>query len=42
MIAPPKSNIPIITPKELPEVDGFIFGFLSRFEMMAAQFKSTS
>ncbi|CAH1444473.1 unnamed protein product [Lactuca virosa] len=40
MSAPPKSEIPIITPKELPEADGFIFGFPTRFGMMAAQFKA--
>lgn len=40
MSAPPKSDIPIITPKQLPEADGFIFGFPTRFGMMAAQFKA--
>ncbi|CAI9087684.1 OLC1v1021826C1 [Oldenlandia corymbosa var. corymbosa] len=40
MHAPPKSDVPIITPHELPEADGFIFGFPTRFGMMAAQFKA--
>ncbi|XP_024959685.1 NAD(P)H dehydrogenase (quinone) FQR1-like [Cynara cardunculus var. scolymus] len=40
MSAPPKSDVPIITPNELPEADGFIFGFPTRYGMMAAQFKS--
>ncbi|KAK4439871.1 NAD(P)H dehydrogenase (quinone) FQR1 [Sesamum alatum] len=40
MSAPPKSEIPIITPSELAEADGFVFGFPTRFGMMAAQFKA--
>lgn len=40
MSAPPKSHVPIITPAELGEADGFIFGFPTRFGMMAAQFKA--
>ncbi|KAL1325434.1 probable NAD(P)H dehydrogenase (quinone) FQR1-like 1 [Arachis ipaensis] len=40
MGAPPKSDVPLINPKELPEGDGFVFGFPTRFGMMAAQFKS--
>ncbi|XP_015953963.1 probable NAD(P)H dehydrogenase (quinone) FQR1-like 1 [Arachis duranensis] len=40
MRAPPKSDVPLINPKELPEGDGFVFGFPTRFGMMAAQFKS--
>ncbi|MED6139955.1 hypothetical protein PIB30_088648 [Stylosanthes scabra] len=39
MGAPPKSDVPLINPKELPEGDGFVFGFPTRFGMMAAQFK---
>ncbi|KAB5521605.1 hypothetical protein DKX38_025924 [Salix brachista] len=39
MSAPPKSDVPIITPSELAEADGFVFGFPTRFGMMAAQFK---
>ncbi|XP_071916089.1 quinone-oxidoreductase QR2-like [Coffea arabica] len=38
--APPKSDVPVITPHELPEADAFIFGFPTRFGMMAAQFKA--
>ncbi|TKY66635.1 NAD(P)H dehydrogenase (quinone) FQR 1 [Spatholobus suberectus] len=38
--APPKSDVPIIHPNELSEADGFIFGFPTRFGMMAAQFKA--
>uniref|UniRef100_A0A0D6R4Y1 NAD(P)H dehydrogenase (quinone) n=1 Tax=Araucaria cunninghamii TaxID=56994 RepID=A0A0D6R4Y1_ARACU len=40
MKAPPKKEVPIITPEKLAEADGFIFGFPSRFGMMAAQFKA--
>lgn len=40
MSAPPKSETPIITANELAEADGFIFGFPTRFGMMAAQFKA--
>lgn len=40
MSAPPKSDIPIITPNELAEADGILFGFPTRFGMMAAQFKA--
>ncbi|XP_057450967.1 NAD(P)H dehydrogenase (quinone) FQR1-like [Lotus japonicus] len=40
MMAPPKTDVPIITPNELPEADGFVFGFPTRFGMMAAQFKA--
>ncbi|XP_021725987.1 NAD(P)H dehydrogenase (quinone) FQR1 [Chenopodium quinoa] len=40
MSAPAKSDAPIISPNELPEADGFIFGFPTRFGMMAAQFKA--
>lgn len=40
MKAPPRKEVPIITPEQLVEADGFIFGFPSRFGMMAAQFKA--
>ncbi|KAL8098254.1 hypothetical protein AgCh_031131 [Apium graveolens] len=40
MSATPKSNVPIITAAELAEEDGLIFGFPTRFGMMAAQFKA--
>nr|Q9AYU0.1 RecName: Full=Quinone-oxidoreductase QR2; Short=TvQR2 [Triphysaria versicolor]AAG53945.1 quinone-oxidoreductase QR2 [Triphysaria versicolor] len=40
MWAPPKSDVPVITPDELVEADGIIFGFPTRFGMMAAQFKA--
>ncbi|CAH8380907.1 unnamed protein product [Eruca vesicaria subsp. sativa] len=39
MSTPPKSESPIITPNELTEADGFVFGFPTRYGMMAAQFK---
>ncbi|CAN6917328.1 unnamed protein product [Brassica oleracea] len=39
MSTPPKSESPIITPDELTEADGFVFGFPTRYGMMAAQFK---
>ncbi|XP_028792287.1 NAD(P)H dehydrogenase (quinone) FQR1-like [Neltuma alba] len=38
--APPKSDVPVITPNELTEADGFLFGFPTRFGLMAAQFKA--
>lgn len=40
MSAPPKSDVPIITPNELPEADGLLLGFPTRFGMMSAQFKA--
>lgn len=40
MSAPPKGDTPIITPADLAEADGFVFGFPTRFGMMAAQFKA--
>ncbi|CAG7909789.1 unnamed protein product [Brassica rapa] len=39
MSTPPKSESPIITPNDLAEADGFVFGFPTRYGMMAAQFK---
>ncbi|KAJ4981278.1 hypothetical protein NE237_032115 [Protea cynaroides] len=40
MSAPPKSDVPIIEPSDLAEADGILFGFPTRFGMMAAQFKA--
>lgn len=40
MSAPPKSDVPIITPQELAEADGFVFGFPTRFGILSAQFKA--
>lgn len=41
MHAPPKDGeIPEISAKELPEADGFLFGFPTRFGAMAAQMKT--
>jgi NAD(P)H dehydrogenase (quinone) len=40
MHAPPKSNDPIVDVNRFPEADGFLFGFPTRFGMMASQFKS--
>lgn len=40
MKAPPKSDVPIISANELLEADGFLFGFPTRFGMMATQFKA--
>ncbi|EFJ22332.1 hypothetical protein SELMODRAFT_232063 [Selaginella moellendorffii] len=40
MGAPPKSEVPIIQPGQLADADGLIFGFPTRFGMMAAQFKA--
>ena len=39
MGAPPKTDVPIMTPNELPEADGLLLGFPTRFGLMAAQFK---
>lgn len=39
MKAPPRSEVPDISPKELVEADGFLFGFPARYGMMSAQFK---
>ncbi|KAL8115871.1 hypothetical protein AgCh_022388 [Apium graveolens] len=38
--AAPRSDVPVITPDELTEADGLIFGFPNRFGMMAGQFKA--
>lgn len=40
MSAPPKSDVPVITPDQLPEADGFLLGFPTRFGMMSGQFKA--
>ncbi|CAG8591614.1 13301_t:CDS:2 [Funneliformis mosseae] len=40
MYAPPKPELPIITPEVLAEADGILFGFPTRFGSMPAQFKS--
>ena len=40
MSAPPQRDAPLITPNDLAEADGFVFGFPTRFGMMAAQFKA--
>jgi NAD(P)H dehydrogenase (quinone) len=41
MKAPTKANdVAEIRPEQLQEADGFIFGFPSRFGVMAAQFKA--
>ncbi|KAM0876223.1 hypothetical protein ACQ4PT_036315 [Festuca glaucescens] len=41
MGAPPKrDDVPVISPAELADADGLIFGFPTRFGMMPAQFKA--
>jgi len=40
LYAPPKSDVPVITADELCEADGLVFGFPTRFGMMASQFKA--
>ncbi|KAG6331649.1 hypothetical protein ID866_7440 [Astraeus odoratus] len=40
MHAPPKPNYPIITPKELPEFDAFVFGIPTRYGNFPAQWKT--
>jgi flavorubredoxin len=39
MGAPPKADHPIITPDQLADYDGIIFGVSGRFGMMSAQLK---
>ncbi|KAH9326851.1 hypothetical protein KI387_007029, partial [Taxus chinensis] len=40
MNVPPRSEVPIIEPKQLADADALIFGFPTRYGMMAAQFKA--
>jgi len=40
MHAPPKLDVPVIDVAKLPEADGFLFGFPTRFGAMPAQFKA--
>ncbi|MCO5569964.1 hypothetical protein L7F22_023678 [Adiantum nelumboides] len=40
MSAPSKSEVPVIEPAQLATADGVVFGFPTRFGMMAAQFKA--
>ncbi|GAA0169186.1 hypothetical protein Leryth_025973 [Lithospermum erythrorhizon] len=40
MYAPPKGEAPIVTPDDLAAADGYLFGFPTRFGMMASQFKA--
>ena len=40
MHAPPKSDVPVIDPLKLPEADGILFGFPTRFGTMPAQVKA--
>lgn len=40
MHAPPKPDVPTITPDLLVDCDGIIFGFPTRYGMMAAQMKA--
>eukprot|EP01018_Ginkgo_biloba_P011527 Gb_18226 [translate_table: standard] len=40
MNAPTKSEVPNIEPQQLADADGLIFGFPTRYGMMAAQFKA--
>lgn len=40
MHAPDKPDVPIISAKELPDADGFVFGMPTRYGMMAAQMKT--
>uniref|UniRef100_A0A061SN82 NAD(P)H dehydrogenase (quinone) n=1 Tax=Tetraselmis sp. GSL018 TaxID=582737 RepID=A0A061SN82_9CHLO len=40
MKAPPKPEDPIITPDQLVEADGFLFGIPTRFGMIASQMKT--
>lgn len=40
MHAPAKADFPIITADKLPEADGYLFGFPTRYGIMPAQFKA--
>jgi len=40
MFAPPKSAVPVISPNDLADADGIIFGVPTRFGSPAAQFKA--
>ncbi|CAL8471232.1 g10774 [Coccomyxa elongata] len=40
MHAPPKPDVPVLDVHDLPNADGFIFGFPTRYGTMAAQFKA--
>ncbi|KAK9821414.1 hypothetical protein WJX81_001025 [Elliptochloris bilobata] len=40
MHAPPKEDVPVIDVHNLPEADGFLFGFPTRYGSPAAQFKA--
>ena len=40
MHAPDKPDVPVISAKELPDADGFVFGMPTRYGMMAAQVKA--
>ncbi|XP_031489369.1 NAD(P)H dehydrogenase (quinone) FQR1-like isoform X4 [Nymphaea colorata] len=40
MNVPPRSEVPTIQPRQLVEADALIFGFPTRYGMMAAQFKA--
>ena len=37
---PKADDVPVILPEQLLEADGFLFGFPSRFGVMASQFKA--
>lgn len=38
--APPKPDVPVISPQQLEEGDAFLFGIPTRFGMMPAQLKA--
>ncbi|KAK2447137.1 NAD(P)H dehydrogenase (quinone) fqr1 [Trifolium repens] len=40
MKASPRSEVPDISPKQLPEADGFLFGFPARYGNMSAHFRA--
>ncbi|CAL8471233.1 g10775 [Coccomyxa elongata] len=40
MHAPPKPDVPVLDVHDLPNADGFIFGFPTRYGNMPAQFKA--
>jgi len=40
MHAPPKPDVPVIKPEQLPEADGIVFGIPTRYGNMPAQWKA--
>jgi NAD(P)H dehydrogenase (quinone) len=41
MHAPPKSNLPVITPERLEQYDAFLLGIPTRYGNFSAQWKAS-